>query len=429
MTRAAYFVSFFVLAVVLIAGQSCVRSPADLSDPTSTLSTVPLPSITSTVSAHPTRTPTATPAPGDTPTAVLEMTSLTPTPLSAPARVHDAQLISANQGWALAGELLLWTADGGGSWRAITPPVSAGLSIADVFFLNAGQGWVALSPFLAGDQDILPIRILRTQDGGQSWQEYGFEAGLPYIVNARVAHLEFIDPQHGWLVVDRTASMNSSAADLYQSSDGGLTWQLKSLPFSGPVHFISPSIGWTTGSCCTGAPRQLYRTMDGGLTWQQQVVAPNPVEDGYDYHDYGLPIFQNEQEGVLAITLRDPSYAASGVGFYRTSDAGRSWQLAGTFHSSAQVPFGAGISIPVQILDSDRWILALPGALYRTPDAGETWEELAQAGLPGSHARLDFVTEDLGWSLVFEDNCGENCLILFESTDGGKSWSALAFEN
>lgn len=354
---------------------------------------------------------------------------VTPAPSWERSRVGDAQLITVDLGWALDEERLMWTGDAGESWREITPPVSADFTIADVFFLNANLGWVAASPALAGDQAILPVQIMRTEDGGQSWQSYSFEASLPYPVNARPTQIEFIDPQHGWLVVDRTATMNSSAADLYESSDGGITWNLKSLPFSGPVHFISPSVGRTTGSCCTGAPKQLYRTTDGGLTWQQQVVAPDPVEDDFDYHDYGLPVFQNEQEGVLAITLRDVNYEVTGLGFYRTSDAGQSWQLAETFTTAGPVPIGAGNSIPVQILNPEHWIVALPGALHVTRDGGETWEEFGQADLPGSHVRLEFVNEATGWSLVFEDNCGDDCLLLFKSTDGGKTWSAVAVAN
>ena len=62
--------------------------------------------------------------------------------------------------------------------------------------------------------------------------------------------------------------MNSSAADLYRTSDGGLTWDRLRLPFDGRIHFITPSIGWIIGSCCTGAPRGLFRTADGGVPWQ-----------------------------------------------------------------------------------------------------------------------------------------------------------------
>jgi hypothetical protein len=51
------------------------------------------------------------------------------------------------------------------------------------------------------------------------------------------------------------------------------------------------------------------------------------------------------------------------------------------------------------------------------------------SNLQPSTCHKEFVTEDLGWSLVFEDNCGQACLLLFKTADGGRSWSALPVDN
>lgn len=419
-----FLLCFGLLAVACTAQATSLLEPSSTTQAPSPLEPSPTVELTATL----TSVPTSTAPPGDLATPLADIEDPEPNPSWDRSSVVDAGLLAAGEGWALAGEKLLWTTDYGQNWQDITPTLANDRTIAKVYFLNAGQGWLALIPPPDCCQEILPIHILHTEDGGQNWQESSFEASLAPGVFPGITGLAFSDPVHGWLVVNQTATMNNSAADLYQSTDGGLTWQLRPLPYNGPVKFITLDIGWTTGSCCTGAPRQLFRTADGGDTWEQQRLAPNPVEDGFDYHDYQLPAFFNERDGLLAVTLRKPSYEVNEVGIYRTADAGETWQPAATLPAPGLPGPGAGLSIPVQFLQPDHWIVALGKAIHVTQDAGENWEEFAQPDLPGSHVQLQFVTEQLGWSIVFADDCGENCLLLFGTSDGGKTWHAITVE-
>ena len=341
------------------------------------------------------------------------------------ARVDDAQLLSPSEGWALVGGSLLFTSDAGASWREITPPMEEGFEVRDVFFLSRETGWVVFSTSPAPDATALPVQMMRTEDGGETWHTDPFEATLALGTVGALQNLTYVDPQHGWLTIGQTVTMNSSAADLYRTSDGGLTWDRLRLPFDGRILFITPSIGWMIGSCCTGAPRGLFRTADGGVTWQEQSPAPNPVEDGFNYNDYALPAFINDREGVVAITLRDTAFEPTALAIHRTHDSGETWEPAASLAVETRGTIGAGLPIPAQFLPPETWIVATHEALFRSRDGGISWDSFPQTGLPGFHDTLEFVTPELGWSILFEDNCGSGCLILAQTADGGQTWTPV----
>jgi photosystem II stability/assembly factor-like uncharacterized protein len=376
---------------------------------------------TPTVAA--TKTTTNTPTPSSTP-ADIEA-SPTPDLITELVSISAAGLVTENQGWALVANQLLWTSDGGVSWQDITPPSKEEFSIVRITFLDADEGWVAVSPQVECCPEAITIQVFHTTDGGQTWQENSFEADLLYGTFGMITDLEFIDSQHGWLVVDQTASMNSSAADLYYSADGGLSWRVSKLPFNGPVHFITTDVGWMIGNCCTGAPKQLFRTTDGGFTWQQQAIAPYPVEDEFDYNDYTLPVFFTERVGLLAITLQEEPYNPSEVAIYLNEDAGETWQLEATFTPAEMTVPDFSSAVQVQFLQPEYWIAAVGKSVYVTRDAGQTWERFEQSELPGFYTQLMFTTQQVGWSLVFKDNCGSDCLMLYQTLDGGATWDAL----
>lgn len=84
-----------------------------------------------------------------------------------------------------------------------------------------------------------------------------------------VTDASFIDATHGWLV--------SEKGRLLRTLDGGQTWQpLPMLPASGPsarVYFLDRQLGWRLEG--SGSPEgRLWRTGDGGQTWTQ---VPTPL--------------------------------------------------------------------------------------------------------------------------------------------------------
>lgn len=353
----------------------------------------------------------------------IEWTEAEPVSLDQSA-VSEARLISPTEGWVRTRGTLLWTSDGGDSWREITPPGMGDVAYRDVFFLDANLGWVATSAGSAGVQESIPIQVLRTQDGGGTWSSNELVATLKLGAVTGPRNLEFVDPLHGWLSVDQTLTMNSSAADLYRTSDGGVTWERSTLPFGGDTHFITPAIGWALGSCCTGAPNRLYRTVDGGLTWQEQTLAPNPDQTDFEYSAISLPEFADDRNGALAVRIRDALLSPVGVALYRTGDSGETWPLTATLPLPPHPP-GISSDIAAQFLEPETWIVFKDNVLYRSFNGGETWEQVPQRGLAGFHDQLQLATANAGWSVVFRNNCGSGCLLLYRTIDGGLTWAPV----
>jgi len=77
--------------------------------------------------------------PRESPTALVS----TPPSIAGTTTVLDAAPIDAKQGWALTDVDVVWTDDGGVTWRSIKPPPpSPDAQIRAVHFLDQDTGWV-----------------------------------------------------------------------------------------------------------------------------------------------------------------------------------------------------------------------------------------------------------------------------------------------
>src|SRR5439155_17283403 len=111
-------------------------------------------------------------------------------------------------GWALLGQQLFWTDDGGGQWRDITPPALGVASIRAASFSDPRHGWVVTTVLAATGS--LNYALARTADGGQTWQAapLALFAAIDAAGMAGEVYLQFIHPATGWLVVKQATSSN-----------------------------------------------------------------------------------------------------------------------------------------------------------------------------------------------------------------------------
>ena len=173
--------------------------------------------------------------------------------------IQAFERLDRGHGWLLQDGRLLWTVDGGGRWQEITP--GAGLVQAD--FITPQQGW-ALGRAEGGWQ------LYRTQDGSQSWQTLA--AVLPLDPAAQVKQFVWQDEQNGWLSARLPSSANFSLGRLLRTSDGGSSWQEIRLPAAGKL-WVEGEQGWLRT-----VEGEWFVSADGGLNWAPAVKNAPPAE-------------------------------------------------------------------------------------------------------------------------------------------------------
>jgi hypothetical protein len=225
---------------VLTTGQppTPMQEPVLADTPASTETSVFDPLLTPTVtpSLAPIKTeevpPTATPG-------VLPGVQFSLLAVGRPVQVTSFDMLDLQVGWGAVDSTqndtsghLLRTTDGGLTWQEVTSP--SGYPWGSRFLaLDGLRAWAA--PAATGSEQVSGF-VWRTEDGGATWlasapiplQLQETELVEYYLPQA----LFFLDDQHGWLVVSMGHYMNQDVLAIYSTSNGGLSWQKLADKFS-----------------------------------------------------------------------------------------------------------------------------------------------------------------------------------------------------
>lgn len=349
-----------------------------------------------------------------------------------PNELAGFRLISATAGWLRLGQHLYWTDNNGQNWAEITPTALGQATIQAVWFVNPQTGWLVLTHLEAtGD---LAYSLARTSDGGVVWEITPLSLFAPGDPNAlaEAIHLQFVDPQIGWLVIKRATSSNFSLGTLFKTTDGGQSWTKLAFPLGEPVTFVNRELGWVAGG---PAGDQLYRTQDGGQNWQVQTVGRANLKPD-ERVLYPLPIFTDAQNGVLSVIVT--GNATARVDFYLTNDGGDSWTPTGTVALKQVVTVGT--VIPLAVLDIRHWLLIAPQSdrLLSFSDNPATTNVVSRSEWVKGIRDLDMITPTVGWASYGAGHCttepSKEALEVIRCTqetrllrtdDGGQSWTPL----
>ena len=349
-----------------------------------------------------------------------------PTPLPAGPDVPLAGLVDATHGWAVTGNRLLVTADGGSTWGDATPPGGFATGLLGVAFADAQHGWVAVNGAFTSPSDpgYGRVDVWGTADGGRSWLRSRLPPARfhPFGEIMADVQFDFLDARRGFAFLSGNAAKGRNDSDLFWTADGGVTWSADrptgtgSVGNEGSVAFATATDGVIVNAFHgTG----VVVTRDGGGTWTDAALAV-PSGPAAAPPVMGQPAFTGERSGLLAVYLNQTD-AASAVWVYGTSDAGASW--------TALSPVPAGFT-QVAFLDQQHWLAADGPELAQTTDGGKTWTRIQATGLPGA-ASLSMADAQHGWALVpmtvclaFKSDC-QSRTGLYSTADGGRSWVQL----
>jgi photosystem II stability/assembly factor-like uncharacterized protein len=217
--------------------------------------------------------------------------------------------VDDKNGWVIGDRgLLRATHDGGGKWFTQDAKVSANLS--DILFRNKEEGWL-----IAG------AHILRSQDGGDTWEQL-YQIPVPPGARPRDApelySVAFPSKKRGWVV--------GTDGRILHTGDGGRTWAPQE---SGTkeelvhVKFVNDRRGWVVGGGGT-----ILFTDDGGRTWE-------PQRSGTEQHLYHVEAQGKERAWVVG---------DQGT-ILRTTNAGVSWEAIVTGTKETPMTNWAGSSV------------------------------------------------------------------------------------
>jgi len=246
------------------------------------------------------------------------------TPTGTDAQLRGLSAVSRKVAWASGARgTVLRTVDGGRSWQQVGPPDTGTLDFRDIEAIDARTA-VILSIGEGEDS-----RIYRTTDAGKTWTE-SFRNTEPAAFYNCVA---FFDSRNGLVVGDPVAG----EFRILSTSDGGRSWTRV------PGEGIPPALDGeyefsASGQCVTVAGKRDAWLATGGSTVARVL---HSADRGRTWTASETPLVSSESAGVFAVAFRTPRTGIAIGGDYAnptngadalalTGDGGSTWRLPAT---------------------------------------------------------------------------------------------------
>lgn len=209
--------------------------------------------------------------------------------------INDIYFRNESNGFVLSGDKVFVTNNGGQNWVE-SPAVNktdfrgSEPELYSIRFSDKKRGWIVGS--VSRGDNVLDSLVLRTQDGGSSWQR----VRVP--TTEELFHLDFVNETRGWIV--------GSKGIILFTEDAGATWQRQTSNISTDLFYVDfrgGKDGWAVG-----AKGAILHTDDGGRNWYRM---------GANLYGTLLRVaFMTDNDGWIV--------GKSGL-ILRSNDGGRSW--------------------------------------------------------------------------------------------------------
>ncbi len=279
------------------------------------------------------------------------------------------------------------------------PPAS--LRTDDIWFIDPLVGWAVNSNG----------QILKTSDGGNSWEQQFQDWDSVYL-----RCVGFATPLKGWVGTLKKEKL------LYNTTDGGKNWNLvKNLPELAPeaicgLSVVNESVVYASGTNFPNKPPRMIKTVDGGATWT-----------GWDMSEYATNLidtyFTSPARGWVVggkadKTISNPNRDHIIPVVLYTENGGQTW-VNQIENISSSFPFGEW-GWKIFFLNEEIGFVTLEnrqqGAILKTRNGGKTWKRnpIKNSKVNKDLQGVGFVDENHGWVSGWNSSSKTN--------DGGENW-------
>ncbi len=243
------------------------------------------------------------------------------------------------------------------SW-GVASSGSTGCNLAKLVFASPVVAWAIVSPLTLGKTFMGPSNLYRTVDGGQHWQalvswnnpgqRFSGELDNPIASDSTAADQVKVSPdgKEALVITGWGSGAADGSAGLFHTTDGGAHWSSFGFPSSAeptevcaletylavsacaPVtatalryFFLNSREGWVVSQESGSTFDDIFHTTDSGAHW---VLSARIIATAQLDLLRGRLVFQSSSSGWFVPDYRGTPVTAQLL--YRTVDAGRTWQ-------------------------------------------------------------------------------------------------------
>jgi photosystem II stability/assembly factor-like uncharacterized protein len=289
----------------------------------------------------------------------------------------------------------------GGSWQTIELGTDA--EFRDIFFLDALNGWM-----VGGVGVSVPGGIVaRTGDGGLTWQYRTRvipERSRTMSIDMNAVY--FLDPLRGIIAAE--------SGTIIRTEDGGESWQ-KVRP-TGPIYaphhdvdFVDDNNGWIVGR------QGVLRTEDGGVSWKRIDENLDMAGEALDM----LDIRRGWMVGKFGLVSRTNDGGINweivpALGDLEGLSGDEKPHLRSVHFVDEDHGWAAGYWRDMPDLEQFDWAV-----IIHTCDGGQTWQHQIE-GVESHLTSIRFVDRNRGWAVGYNRNNGTS--LILHTKDGGTTW-------
>ena len=299
--------------------------------------------------------------------------------------VFGLYFTDANNGWGVGTkENIVRTTDGGRTWQT----QRGGLNVPREF--NSPFEYIFMFDTLRGITVGNTGLVFSTTDGGATWTPR--QSGSGYTVHKIVA----TDNRHAWAAMEN--------GEILKTTDGGKFWSRKKVYVGGSpadstiagIAFPNQQNGWACirGRIGTPGASSIIKTTNSGDDWQDVNNAPA-------HNCFALDTFDGQ-------TIVSVGFEGGGAPIVRSTDGGQTWTYT--------VFTGSSVIRDVDMVSGNVGYMAAGVRLLKSTDGFASWTTVA---VTDGWLDVSFVDANNGWALGVNSSGIKE---LWHTTDGGQNW-------